>query len=74
MSKRTPQWALYGDYGFREATRSKSPARIRREIAEAARRNIDRSMKAGLGVVRSNWPWLRNLQPAAAGGSGEGRS
>ena len=66
MAKRTPQWVLYGDHGFREAMRRKTPGQIRREIEETARRSIERSTRAGLRLVRSKWPWLRTLQPEPA--------
>jgi hypothetical protein len=60
--------SLYGDYGFREATREKSPSVIRREMEEAARAGIERSMKAGLAVAKANWPWLQHLRPQGPSG------
>ena len=59
MTTRTSQKLAYGDYCFREPHLGKSPAEIRRDLAERARAHIRASMAKAPRFLPANWPWVR---------------
>ena len=59
MTTRTSKKLAYGDYCFREPHLGKSPAEIRRDLAERARAHIRSSMAKAPRFLPADWPWIR---------------